>query len=86
MTRGVGSDVPPSPAVLPRVVYQQNMVKHQKYKGTNIPDGGGGVHFLILPIFPKVPDYFAHVRSKSQEVESWIIDAHIWSWWWHARG
>ena len=31
-----------------RVVYQQNMVKHHKYKGTNNPGGGGGGHFLIF--------------------------------------
>ena len=48
------------------MVYQQNMVKQQKYKGTNIPSCGGGGRFLIFyPFFQKYPTNFAHVQSKS---------------------
>ena len=44
----------PSPSVPQWVVYRQNVVKYQKYKGTNIPDGGGGGQFLIFyPFFQK---------------------------------
>ena len=46
----------PSPAVLQRVVYRQNVVKYQKYTGTNVPGGGGGGHFLTFyPFFQKYP-------------------------------